>query len=62
MATKQTKPTFKVGQKVKFSSRARSGTGKIVAIRTMGLTGAWYDVRYDSDNIVSVRASQLSAA
>ena len=61
MATKQTKPTFKVGQKVKFKSRARSGVGKIVATRN-GLTGAWFDVRYDDDNIVSVRASQLSAA
>ena len=61
MATKQTKPTFKVGQKVNFKSRGRSGVGKIVAIRS-GLTGAWFDVRYDSDNIVSVRASQLSAA
>lgn len=61
MATKQTKPAFKVGQKVNFKSRARSGVGKIVAIRS-GLTGAWFDVRYDKDNVVSVRASQLSAA
>ena len=62
MATKQaSKPAFKVGQKVKFTARTRSGTGKIVAARG-GLTGAWFDVRYDNDNIVSVRASQLSAA
>lgn len=61
MATKQSKPTVKVGQKVNFKSRSRSGVGKIVAIRS-GLTGAWFDVRYDGDNIVSVRASQLSSA
>lgn len=61
--TKQTaapKKPFKVGQKVNFKSRTRSGTGKVNNIRT-GATGDWYDVRYDDDNIVSVRASQLSA-
>lgn len=61
MATKQTKTTLKVGQKVNFKSRTRSGVGKIAAIRN-GLTGAWFDIRYDKDNIVSVRASQLSPA
>lgn len=62
MATKQTTPKpIKVGQKVKFQSRTRSGTGKVIAVRA-GLTGSWYDVRYDDDNVVSVRASQLSTA
>ena len=61
--TKQTaapKKPFKVGQKVNFKSRTRSGTGKVNHIRS-GATGDWYDVRYDGDNIVSVRASQLTA-
>lgn len=60
--TKQTAPKkpFKVGQKVNFKSRTRSGTGKVNHIRS-GATGDWYDVRYDGDNIVSVRASQLTA-
>lgn len=61
MATKQApKKPFKVGQKVNFRSRTRTGVGKINAIRST-LTGDYYDVRYDHDNIVSVRASQLTA-
>lgn len=61
MATKQApKKPFKVGQKVNFVSRARKGVGKIIAIRPM-LTGDWYDIRYDNDNVVSVRASQLTS-
>ena len=62
MATNTVKKPFKVGQKVNFQSRSRKGVGKIIAIRSTGLTGDWYDVRYDSDNVVSVRASQISAA
>ncbi|MFN7883035.1 MAG: hypothetical protein ACK5PF_08490 [bacterium] len=61
MATKQApKKPFKVGQKVNFVSRTRKGVGKIIAIRP-SLTGDWYDVRYDNDNVVSVRASQVVA-
>lgn len=61
MATKQApKKPFKVGQKVNFVSRTRKGVGKINAIRAT-MTGDYYDVRYDNDNIVSVRASQLTA-
>jgi hypothetical protein len=61
MATKPIKKPFKVGQKVNFKSRTRSGIGKILAIRS-GLTGDYYDIRYDGDNVVSVRASQISPA
>lgn len=60
MATKPIKKPFKINQKVHFKSRTREGIGKILSIRA-GLTGDYYDVRYDGDNIVSVRASQLSA-
>lgn len=61
MTTKPIKKPFKVGQKVHFTSRTRQGIGKVLAIRS-GLTGDYYDVRYDSDNVVSVRASQLKPA
>jgi hypothetical protein len=62
MATqKPIKKPFKIGQKVNFTSRSRRGVGKVLAIRS-GLTGDYYDVRYDGDNVVSVRASQLSPA
>lgn len=61
MATKQApKKPFKVGQKVNFFSRTRKGVGKVIAIRPT-MTGDYYDIRYDSDNVVSVRASQLTA-
>ena len=61
MNAKTIKKPFKVNQKVNFKSRTRQGGGKIIAIRS-GLTGDYYDVRYDGDNVVSVRASQISPA
>lgn len=53
---------YKVGQKVKFQSRVRSGTGKLVDIR-QGQKGAFYTVQPDDESKkVIVRESQLSPA
>lgn len=52
---------MKVGQRVKFTTRTRSGTGKIEAITEN--RGTWYVIRRpkaEGGGTVTVRAAQLS--
>jgi hypothetical protein len=52
---------FKKNARVKYSTKARRGTGKITEIR-QGARGAWYGVKTDQGDVVFVRAAGLKAA
>lgn len=52
--------TFKKGQQVRFQSRVRKGKGVISFVKQTE-KGAWYGVKTEDGDVVSVRAAGLKA-